>query len=169
MSKKNKQLSQIAKLLMTNRKKIRIAKLEKRKAQCECLHQSPKGNTWLRADKKHKADGEPIVKCKECKDRVDLGPIFNKDRAGIREYVKETCRAFMNLCNLNKISITPKMDGKYGEMLGKAQFAAYKVMKFSKMNLGDGFEPKKGKKKGKKGKKGRLNFRLGGGGVSYNK
>lgn len=154
--------SQIAKLLSASKKKMREAKLEKKKYQCDCQHGSEKGKVWLRP---LKGETSTLFKCKECKDKVDFEIVFGKSPKEIRKAVKHTCKDFMNLCNVNKVTLNPKVDIKYAKLFSKAQFMAYKVMKISQISLANSFEPKKKNRRGGKGKK--KNFSLSGGGANF--
>lgn len=163
--KKNPAASQIAKLLSASKKKMREAKFEKKKYQCDCQHGSEKGKVWLRPIKDG-GNASTLFKCKECKDKVDFGIVFGKSPKEIRKEVKRTCNDFMNLCNVNKVTLNPKVDIKYAKLFSKAQFMAYKVKKISQISLADSFEPNKKKnRRGGKGKK--KNFSLSGGGANF--
>ena len=162
MSKKdkkaNKALSEIAKMLVSSKKEIRTAKLKQKEAQCECLHKSAKGKLYLRPMKEDKT----IFRCKECRDKVYLSPIAGMNSKELKKYIKETCKGYMNLCNILKIVISEKDDEKYAKAISKSMFSAYKIQKFAKMALADGFTPKaKNKNKGKGRSK---NFTFSGGG-----
>lgn len=157
--KKNKVLSEIAKLLVSSKKEIREAKLKRKEAQCNCMHSSKNGKLFLRPMK----DDKKVFRCKECKDKVYLAPIAGLSSNDLKKYIKETCDSFMNLCNILKIVVSTK-DEKYVKAIAKSMFSAYKIKKFAKMALADGFAPKaKAKNKNKS-----RNFTLSGGGSMFN-
>lgn len=165
MSKKDKHASEIARLLMGSREKIRLAKNEEDEAKCNCPHQSSSGKTWVRAKKED--NDTVLLKCKECKVKIDLSPILNKDREDKKKYAKKTTKNFINLCNINKLSLSGESDSKFHKLLSKAQFYALKVYQFSKMTLVEGYQPKGKKNKKKDKNRARTNFILSGGGASY--
>lgn len=162
---KKKRISETAQLLSMIKKKMRSAKIEKRKAQCECQHRGNNGKVYLRlkeiTDKKTK-DTKVVFRCKECHDIVDVEPVLNKSRKQVKKYIKETCKGFANVCNITKLSINPKYDKKYRKIISRAQFAAYQVQKLATIAIAEGFEPVR--KKGKKGKKRGFNMSAGGAG-----
>ena len=164
MGKKKNSMSDIAKLLMGSREKIRLAKNEEDEAKCNCPHQSPSGKPWVRA-RKNNNSGKPILKCNECKVKIDLTPIINKSIDDKKKYIKGTCNDFINLCNISKLTLSGDKDQKYLKMLSKAQYFGLKVKQFAKMILINGGEP--GHKKNKKKNKAQTNFILSGGGASY--
>lgn len=165
MGKKNKNDSEIAKLLMSSRQKIRLAKAEKLEARCNCPHKGNK-RLWLRP-RKGAEDNDTVLKCKECNEKIDFAPIQNRSRSDKKSFIKETCKDFINLCNINKLILNGEADEKYGKMLSKAQLYAHKVLAFSKIALVDGFEPKDKKKNKKNKNRVKTNFILSGGGASY--
>jgi hypothetical protein len=162
--KKDKKLSQIARLIAASDRKVRSAKIERKEAQCNCMHKSNGGKLRLRPSKK----GKTIFKCKDCKDKVNFEIMTNGTADQIMERIDNVCNEFGNLCNIAKITINPKYDGKFAKRLAKAQFLAYQVKKYSKASLVENFEPSKGKK-GKKDRGGKNfnKFMLGGGGMSF--
>lgn len=161
MGKKSKRVSETAQLLRMIKKKMRSAKIEKRKAQCECQHRSNNEKVYLRI--KEGKDGKVVFRCKECKDIIDVEPVLNKSRSEVKKYIKKTCKSFANVCNIAKLSINPKYDKKYKKIISRAQFNAYQVQKLAVIAIAEGFEPirKKGKKKGKRG------FNMSAGGAGF--
>ena len=159
--KKNKALSEIAKMLVNSKKEIRTAKLKQKEAQCECMHKSKNGKLYLRPMKEDKS----IFRCKECRDKVYLKPIAGLDSKDLKKYIKETCKEYMNLCNILKIVVSEKDDDKYTKAIAKSMFSAYKIQKFAKMALADGFTPKAKNKNKNKGRN--KNFTLSGGGTMF--
>ena len=158
---KKREVSQVKKLFRGIKKKIRAAEIEAQKIQCECPHKSRNGKLWL---KKYKKGGDrTIFKCRECDDKIDFTPIVGTSPKEVKKYVKQTCNDFMNLCNICKITISPKYDAKYAKVIGKAQFGAYQVKKIGRIALGE-VGGKKNKHRRNKGR--RSNMTINGGPIS---
>ena len=160
MSKKKKRSeTQIERILRECNKKIRSVKFEKKRAQCECMHKSESGKTWLRH-----ANGKDgfVLKCKKCKRKIDLSPLRDKSADEAADYIKETFKEAINLCDMVKINISPKADKKYSKMVSKAQFEMFQLKKIAKIIIADGFEVKRKDKK----RKGKSVFTMAAGGSS---
>lgn len=158
---KKKEISQIKKLFRGVKKKVRSAKIEAAKIQCECPHKSRNGKLWL---KKYKKGGDRIIfKCKECGEKIDFTNIVDHSPKEIKKYTKQVCNEFMNLCNISKVTISPKYDAKYSKAIAKSQFGAYQVKKIAKVALG---EVGGKKRSGHHGKKHHSNFVVNAGRVS---
>lgn len=158
MGKKKKELSQVKKLFVGIKKKIRGAKVEAKRIQADCPHKSRNGKLWI---KKYKKSGKVgAFRCKECDDVMYFGDIINKSPKEIKAYGKQVCNDFINYCNICKITLNPKYDTKYSKAIGKAQFGAYQVKKIGRIALGE-VSGKNGRRRHKGGKKG--NFIINGG------
>jgi len=145
MAKKKKRTeTQIERILRECNRKIRSVKFEKKKAQCDCMHKSESGKTWLRH-----ANGRDgfVLKCKKCKRKVDLSYLRDKNSDEVADYIKQTFAEAINLCDMVKINISPKTDKKYGKLVSKAQFELFQLKKIAKIIIADGFEVKKKDKK----------------------
>ena len=81
MSKKDKTLSSIARMIAANDRKVASAKIERKETQCECMHKKRSGKLSLRPHKK----GKTWFKCRECKDKVDFSVMTNGTEDEIRE------------------------------------------------------------------------------------
>ena len=161
MSKKSRKMSETAKLLKQIREAQRGSKMKKREIQCECQHRSNSGKVYLRI--KEDKNGNAYFRCKECHDIVDVSPVLEKDRKQVKKYIKKTCKAFANVCNIAKLSINPQYDKKYRKTISKAQFMAYQVQKMAVIAIAEGFEPMKKDKK----KHGKRNFNLSAGNLNF--
>ena len=154
--KKKKNESQIERIMRECNKKIRSVKFEKKKAQCDCLHKSDSGKTGLR----HVSDKDFILRCKKCKRKVDFGVLRDKNADDTAKYIKDTFNEAINLCDIVKVNISPKIDKKYAKLVSKTQFELFQMKKLAKIIIADSFENKKNK--GKKRRKSGFTMAAGG-------
>ena len=148
MSKKKKRSeNQIERIMAECNKKMRSVKFEKKQAQCDCVHKSPTGKTWLR----HVGGKDSFVlRCKKCKKKVDLNPLRDKNAEETKDYIKQNIKETIGICEMVKINISPKADKKYAKLISKIEFELHQLKKISKIIIADGFEAKKKDKKHRK-------------------
>jgi hypothetical protein len=147
MAKKKRSETQIERILRDCNKKIRSVKFEKKKAQCDCMHKSDSGKTWLRH-----AGGKDgfVLKCKKCKRKIDFSPMRDKSGEEAAQYIKDVFGEAINLCDMVKVNISPKADKKYSKLISKTQFELFQLKKIAKIIIADEFENKKKDKRRKK-------------------
>lgn len=153
MGKKGKRRNEteIERILRECDKKMRSVKFERKEAQCNCMHKSDGGKTWLRRPG-NKASY--TLRCKKCRRKIDFSKLKDKNGEQTRKYIKETFNEAINLCDMVKINISPKADKKYAKLVASTQIKLFQLKKIAKIVIADNFENHRrdkkhgGKKKG---------------------
>ena len=167
MGKKKKKSTEfdIEKLLDSSNKKIRLAKMEKKRIQCNCQHKGKNGKTWLHEYRTQDEIDNDLpatkYKCKRCKRVID-GSMFDDDYA---KKIRTTCNNMVNLCDLLKVNSSKYLDEKYMKSISDLQYKIWQLRKVAEYTIKKALNEDE-EVGGKKKKNKKSGLRISGGGSS---